>query len=330
MGFLVRKSLIYLISSFLVLKVYPHGQMSIPRQRGCAQTFFPGTMQEYCSLWGNFGPNSIVGTASGAPVVLGDSVVCRDQPREAPYVEVEAGKTLELTYFLQAPHPGDCALYVSYDDDSIPDGQKQFALIWTMKDCLCYKENGYCSWFPAANQGTCPSGCPQKRTITATIPEWLPAGVAVFHHNWFASHPRESGAVAGYKTVELYSGCFDATIKNSNKAYTKSGITGMVKIPEVLPKVPLDFRPNFEPAKPVTNFGEMASYQIETQSPTMTKVTSSPTPKDVTISEISETSSSVTSAQIPTLNPDSGSVQTLKPYISIIFMFIFQIWSLKL
>jgi len=284
-------------------------------------------MQEYCSEYGNFGPQGVAGEPNEAtPSSFNDFIVCRNKPREEPYVQVEAGKTLKLTYFLQAPHPGDCALYVSYDDDSVPDGKKKFALIWEKKDCLCFKEGDGCSYFPAANQGTCPNGCPEKRVIEATIPDWLPAGVAVFHHNWYATHPRESGAVAGYKTVELYTGCFDATVVNPNTAYSKNLIAGTVTIPDVLPKLPAGYRANYDRnGRP--SFGEMATYPAVTTSPTR-----SPTVRKII--EGSETST-IASSETPTIaasntiDPSSG--KNVQPQIYVfVSMVLLQILSLNI
>jgi len=313
-------SLLYFLFSFLVMKVYPHGQMSSPRLRGCSNVYKPGTLQEYCSEYGDFGPQGVVGEPDEVtPSSFTDFIVCRNKPREEPYVQVEAGKTLKLTYFLQAPHPGDCALYVSYDDDSVTDGNKKFALIWEKKDCLCFKQaDGACSYYPAANKGTCPSGCPEKRVIEATIPDWLPAGVAVFHHNWYATHPRESGAVAGYKTVELYTGCFDATVVNKNTGYSKNLINGTVKIPEVLPKLPAGYRANFD-RNGFPTFGEMATHPNPTSLPTQSP----------TVSKIIEGSEAPTIAASNPIDPSSG--KNVQPYIYVfVSMVLLQILSMNI
>lgn len=312
--------LTFFILTFLMLNVDAHGQISQPRMRGCTTVYNPGTVQEYCPLYGDFGPQKVVGKANTQEeTTYGDYDVCRNEPREEPYVTVTAGGTLDLKYHLQAPHPGDCSLYVSYDDDKISDGKKKFALIWQMKDCLCFPEGNGCSYYPAANQGTCPSGCPQFRTITATIPDWLPSGVAVFHHNWYATHPRESGAVAGYPTVELYTACFDATVVNTKKQVEVSQLRGLVTIPDSLPRFPAGYRGNRDPNGAMA-FGELASFvELEpTQSPTATAVEQSPTAVGPNQNRTA-------------VDLDNSGESSVKPFVYLsIGMIVFQILSLNM
>merc|ERR1712087_872036 len=75
-------------------------------------------------------------------------------------------------------------------------------------------------------------------------------------------------------TVELYTGCFDANVVNNNPSYRPNGITNLVKIPEVLPKLPIDYRGNNAAGN--ASFGTMASYKMATKEPTK-KPTKKPT-----------------------------------------------------
>ena len=68
-----------------------------------------------------------------------DAIVCNGQPKGTNTASLTAGTTLALETTVAAPHPGDCALYVSYDTDAVPDKQKRWAKIWEEKDCLCHK-----------------------------------------------------------------------------------------------------------------------------------------------------------------------------------------------
>ena len=69
-----------------------------------------------------------------------DAIVCNGQPKGTNTASLTAGTTLALETTVAAPHPGDCALYVSYDTDAVPDKQKRWAKIWEEKDCLCHKK----------------------------------------------------------------------------------------------------------------------------------------------------------------------------------------------
>ena len=121
-----------------------HGVLTKPVPRNCnflgAYNGFP-----YCSELDGFKPNQIIGqpdcapnqpSAACTPTTLTDNIVCNDRPRGAVDTQVTAGTQLVLEVTVPAPHPGDCALYVSYDDDQVADGQKQWAKIWEEKDCL--------------------------------------------------------------------------------------------------------------------------------------------------------------------------------------------------
>ena len=37
--------------------------------------------------------------------------------------------TTEIEVTMAAPHPGDCALYVSYDGDDVADANKRWAIV---------------------------------------------------------------------------------------------------------------------------------------------------------------------------------------------------------
>merc|ERR550514_2360488 len=49
-----------------------------------------------------------------------DSYACHDFASESPQTTLTAGATLDLEWVLEARHPGDCALYISYENTDVP------------------------------------------------------------------------------------------------------------------------------------------------------------------------------------------------------------------
>ena len=62
-----------------------------------------------------------------------DAIVCNGQPKGTNTASLTAGTTLALETTVAAPHPGDCALYVSYDTNAVPDKEKRLAKIWELR-----------------------------------------------------------------------------------------------------------------------------------------------------------------------------------------------------
>ena len=93
----------------------------------------------YCNEFNGFGPNIVIGKEDGSATTADDKIVCNGQARGANKASLTAGTTLALEATVAAPHPGDCALYVSFDTDAVPDTEKRWAKIWEEKDCLCHK-----------------------------------------------------------------------------------------------------------------------------------------------------------------------------------------------
>ena len=58
-------------------------------------------------------PHALSPSTARASKRLATQLPCHNAPRS------------ELEVTVAAPHPGDCALYVSYDGDAVPDADKQ-------------------------------------------------------------------------------------------------------------------------------------------------------------------------------------------------------------
>ena len=109
----------------------------------------------YTSQFNYYKPNVIIGESDRSDSAPSDAIVCNGRGRGGVVAQaVKAGETLgmlplcavpkhtppkrlatqlschnaprsELEVTVAAPHPGDCALYVSYDGDAVSDANKK-------------------------------------------------------------------------------------------------------------------------------------------------------------------------------------------------------------
>lgn len=151
-----------------VLEVSAHVWLSSPQPRGQYLTPKKYSHEEYAPTAGN-SPSNI-------------DFVCRQDPvaPEANWVSLTAGQSVPITISWNAPHPGDCFVYLTYDADK-PVAEMKWFKIWEKHEC----------------QGINSASIP--------IPDYLPSSThVIFRWEMYALHV--------YPTVEFYAQCVDAKI----------------------------------------------------------------------------------------------------------------------
>jgi len=163
-----------LVFSSLIVGGLSHGRLLFPTTR-------------YGAIYGS-------GAYENNPVSGSDGVdfACRNDPQQDGSYPAEnsftAGQQMNIRWGLSAEHVGDCALYISYDY------------------YLSGANKAYMEFFKIAQWEDCKSINNQDNAIT--LPDWVPAGRAVFRWDWVALHV--------YPTLEFYTQCADAQIVSSS------------------------------------------------------------------------------------------------------------------
>lgn len=155
-----------------------------------------------------------------APVAfpLDKEFVCRNLPALSPsqYKTVTAGQTVDMTWGMEAPHPGDCFAYISYDVN---------------------KEDTQMKWFKIAQWNDCERL--NLQAMKVTIPSYLPSCEhCVLRWEWYALHLRD------INIVEFYSQCADIKIIGSSS--NNQLPTPQVTIPGHLPMDAQHYRSEFK------------------------------------------------------------------------------------
>jgi hypothetical protein len=153
---------LFLVGVFLPAYVAAHGKLTTPAYRK--------------------NPSYDSGPVSGGPD--GDEFVCRVEQAGSPAVTLTAGTATSLSWTFTASHPGDCALFLSYDHA---------------------KPRAEMKWFKLANFPDCNKN--SGESVSVTLPTWLPPGQAVMRWDWYALHV--------FPTVEFYAQCVDVTVVES-------------------------------------------------------------------------------------------------------------------
>ena len=71
------------------------------------------------------------------------SMRCHDTLASKPIVTFNSGDTINLEILMEAPHPGDCSLWLSYDTDK--DSPKNWIKLKNFPGC--FSENGIDTFF---------------------------------------------------------------------------------------------------------------------------------------------------------------------------------------
>jgi len=146
-------------------------------------------------------------------------------------LDVQAGSSLDFRYFMAADHPGDCDVFISYDVGSTPMQDKQFFKIANVPECE--KARFKMSQAVCDSDDMARSKCSQMFHATITLPEWLPAGEAIFRWGWTAVHP--------FPNVEYYADCVDAIIQQGASPISLASIT-KYRLKDAFPAVSCDHR----------------------------------------------------------------------------------------
>jgi hypothetical protein len=126
---------------------------------------------------------------------------CKDTAADTPHTTLRAGDDLTVSIYFQAFHPGDCSLYLSYDDDKVAPTR----------------------WFVLSHHPGCGGAGPSDTslpdgstlTFTISLPPWLPSCAhCVLRWEWTAVHVRSSR--------QLYVDCADVAVIGSNPEPTAS------------------------------------------------------------------------------------------------------------
>lgn len=229
--------MIAIIFSFFFSSIETHNVLTYPFARNHYVSGYPTDHVPASRIW-----------QAGAPIEplngRNDSeFTCRNRPQESPKSEIEAGKTLEVHYDVWASHPGDCAIYVSYDIDPIPDAEKRWIKIHDWKECGCIDERSPCEFVPLIGY--------YPRKVNITIPDWLPpSDHAIFRYEMYATHMRFNNKDRPFMLVELYATCADVVIKNKNENVLKVLPTPFYKVMNHLPTEPEKYRAQWDLAGP--------------------------------------------------------------------------------
>lgn len=143
--------------------------------------------------------------------------VCRNYSAspQSQWATLTAGTSAPIQWAMEAPHPGDCFAYLSYDADTVPDTQKK--------------------WFKIAEFSQC--NLQNLQTQQMTIPSYLPScDHCILRWEWYALHLQSIGI------MEYYSQCSDVKIVGSANGQLPSP---MVTIPGHLPQDAQYYRPGY-------------------------------------------------------------------------------------
>jgi len=162
---------------FSIVQVYSHGRLTspIPRLKNVSG-----------------GINAPIYTCLGpAFMTSSTSMRCHDTPANPPSITVNAGDTIQIELTMEAPHPGDCSIWLSYDKN-VDSPQEWIKL----KDYPgCFSPNGIDTF-----QGS--------KSFPLFFPQFLPScDHCVLRWEWYT--------VQQVSNVEFYVNCVDIKIINN-------------------------------------------------------------------------------------------------------------------
>jgi len=129
-----------------------------------------------------------------------DAFACHDmRAAAAPTDTITAGAALAVEWYLQANHPGDCALYISYDTDLL-DTPRRWIKLKNFVGC-------------AGDAGMLDPTVPPSgiNTATVTLPDWLPScDHCVIRWEWYAIHTVD---------MQQYATCSDVRVVGTSEPH---------------------------------------------------------------------------------------------------------------
>jgi len=198
------------LALFLVLaaasKADAHGHLSNPIPR--APLWLPQYDNGHTSPTATYRLDEPVYQLGGPMQISGhqystNAFRCRESRPEAPVQTITAGSTLQVDWTLSAVHPGDCYLWLSYDEDKDePENWFKVAEFPGCVDKQLYDSGSF--------DGTEP---PVSNSWPVTIPSWLPScDHCVLRWEWVS-----------YQQVvdnEYFVTCADVTIVGTAEAHS--------------------------------------------------------------------------------------------------------------
>eukprot|EP00964_Phaeocystis_antarctica_P154014 scaffold122511_cov63-Phaeocystis_antarctica.AAC.2 len=175
--------------------VHAHGHLTQPRPR--PPVWARDSMEGLTSASSEYRMDEPTHSLLNGPVThtghLYESYACHDfKAEDEPSTTVTAGAPLTVEWDLEAKHPGDCSLYMSYDDDggtyAAPKDWIKLAVFPGCVDQQLLESGGFDGGSP-----------PKVNTWRVEMPQWLPSSShAVLRWEWTALH------VVGINDVEFY------------------------------------------------------------------------------------------------------------------------------
>jgi hypothetical protein len=128
---------------------------------------------------------------------------CHDFAAGAPQTTLMAGEVLELEWQIQARHPGDCSLWVSYDDEKT--APETWIKLYDFVGCM---DQSSMAEYLSTPSWTDPLAL---STYSITLPDWLPScDHCILRWEWIT--------VQALSNIELYVTCADVTIVGTSEA----------------------------------------------------------------------------------------------------------------
>ena len=181
--------------------VWAHGKLLEPRPRPAAWAAGYGADLKPSHLswlvvgypYHGFDP-----TNHGGHTMQPSAFRCKGFAAVSPVQTIRAGMPLEVAWFFQAVHPGDCSLYVSYDAEK--DAPEHWIKLADFPGC----QSDVSSGVDAQQQG--------RNAVHITLPSWLPScDHCVLRWEWSAIHDPVH--------IQQYCDCSDVTIIGTDEPH---------------------------------------------------------------------------------------------------------------
>lgn len=194
-----------LLVSALAVGARAHGHMTMPAPRPTAWVSeFVGVHPQLYSTNTTHIYRQPTHTVQNGPSFHYNEVSfrCHDFAAVSPSTTITAGGGLEVEWKLEARHPGDCALYISYDADK--DRPVTWIKLYDFVGCM---DQASLADYLQDDSWTDPL---EVNRYTIALPSWLPSSDhAVLRWEWIA--------VQALANIELYVTCADVRVVGTDE-----------------------------------------------------------------------------------------------------------------